>query len=239
MRLVNIGGTAVGTGLTAPRSYIFLVIETLRQVTGLGLSRGETVLDQTANNDSFVEVSGIIKAHAANLLKISRDLRMLNLLQEIALPKLQAGSSIMPGKTNPVILEAVEQVAIKVIANDLIITEVVSKGSLQINEFMPLLAHAFLESLDMLIKINLIFAKMVQAISANEEKCREYFDRSPTIITALLPHIGYEKADELLKEFKASGKNNLRDFLTEKLGKELIERVFDPYNLISLGYDLK
>ncbi len=239
LRLVNIGGTAVGTGLTAPRSYIFLVIETLRQVTGLGLSRGETVLDQTANNDSFVEVSGIIKAHAANLLKISRDLRLLNLLQEISLPKLQAGSSIMPGKLNPVILEAVEQVAMKVIANDLIITEVCSRGSLQINEFMPLLAHAFLGSLDMLIKINLIFAKMIQAISANEEKCREYFDRSPTIITALLPHIGYEKAEEILKEFSASGKNNLRQFLIEKLGGGLIDRVFDPYNLISLGYDSK
>jgi aspartate ammonia-lyase len=239
LRLVNIGGTAVGTGLTAPRSYIFLVIETLRQVTGLGLSRGETVLDQTANSDSFVEVSGILKAHAANLLKISRDLRLLNLLGEVNLPKLQAGSSIMPGKVNPVILEAVEQTAIRVIANDLVITEVCSKGSLQINEFMPLLAHAFLESLDLLIKVNLAFAGMVQRILANEEKCREYFDRSPTIITALLPHIGYEKADELLKEFSASGKKNLREFLSEKLGKELIERVFDPYNLISLGYDLK
>jgi aspartate ammonia-lyase len=239
LRLVNIGGTAVGTGLTAPRSYIFLVIETLRQVTGLGLSRGETVLDQTANNDSFVEVSGIIKAHCANLIKISRDLRLLNLLQEISLPKLQAGSSIMPGKINPVILEAVEQAAMKVIANDLIITDVCSRGSLQINEFMPLLGHAFLESLDILIKVNLIFAKMVLDIVANEEKCREYFDRSPAIITALLPHIGYEKAQSLLGEFNASGKNNLREFLNEKLGKELIERIFDPYNLISLGYDLK
>jgi aspartate ammonia-lyase len=239
LRLVNIGGTAVGTGLSAPRSYIFLVIETLRQVTGLGLSRGETVLDQTANSDSFVEVSGIIKAHAANLLKISRDLRLLNLLQEISLPKLQAGSSVMPGKVNPVILEAVEQVAMKVIANDLIITDVCSRGSLQINEFMPLLAHAFLESLDILIKINLIFAKLVLAIGANEEKCREYFDRSPTIITALLPHVGYEKADQLLKDFSASGKKNLREFLIEKLGGGLIDQVFDPYNLISLGYDSK
>jgi aspartate ammonia-lyase len=239
LRLVNIGGTAVGTGISAPRSYIFLVIETLRQATGLGLSRGETVLDQTANNDSFVEVSGIIKAHSANLLKISRDLRLLNLLGEINLPKLQAGSSIMPGKVNPVILEAVEQIAMKVIANDFIITEACSRGSLQINEFMPLLAHTLLESLDLLVKINLLFAKMVQAIEADEEKCREYFDQSPTIITALLPYIGYEKADELLKEFAASGKKNLREFLSEKLGKALVDRVFDPYNLISLGYDLK
>lgn len=239
LRLVNIGGTAVGTGLTAPRSYIFLVIETLRQVTGLGLSRGETVLDQTANGDSFVEVSGILKAHAANLLKISRDLRLLNLLQEIELAVAQAGSSIMPGKVNPVILEAVGQVAMKVIANDLVITEAASQGSLQINEFLPVLSNALLESLDILVNINRIFAAHVLAVKANEEKCREYFDQSPGIITALLPRIGYEKAEALLEEFKASGKKNLREFLSDKLGKELIERVFDPYNLISLGYDLK
>ena len=239
LRLVNIGGTAVGTGLTAPRSYIYLVIETLRQVTGLGLSRGETVLDQTANSDCFVEVSGILKAHAANMLKISRDLRLLNLLQEIELPKLQAGSSIMPGKVNPVILEAAAQTAMKVIANDLIITEACSQASLQINEFMPVLASAFLESLDLLISINPLFAGHVEAIKANEEKCREYFDHSPAIITALLPHIGYKKAGLLLAEFSAAEKKNLREFLAEKLGKELIERVFDPYNLISLGYQAK
>jgi aspartate ammonia-lyase len=236
LRLVNIGGTAVGTGLSAPRSYIYLVIETLRQVTGLGLSRGETVLDTTANSDSFVEVSGLLKAHAANLLKISRDLRLLNLLGEIKLPKSQAGSSIMPGKVNPVILEAVAQTAIKVIANDLIITEACSQASLQINEFMPVLANALLESLDLLININPIFAANVDAIVADEAKCRQYFDQSPGIITALLPHIGYKKAEELLAEASASGKKNLREFLSEKLGKELIDRVFDPYNLISLGY---
>jgi len=236
LRLVNIGGTAVGTGITAPRSYIFLVIETLRNVTGLGLSRGETVLDQTANSDCFVEVSGILKAHASNLIKICNDLRLLNLLQEIELPGLQAGSSIMPGKINPVILEMVIQVAVKVIANDLIITECCSRSSLQINEFMPLLADAILGSLDILIEANKIFSGHISGIKANEEKCREYFDRSPAIITVLIPYTGYDKAEALLKEFFASGAKDLRGFLTEKLGKELIERVFDPYNLISLGY---
>jgi aspartate ammonia-lyase len=236
LRLVNIGGTAVGTGLSAPRSYIYLVIETLREVTGLGLSRGETVLDTTANSDSFVEVSGILKAHAANLLKISRDLRLLNLLGEITLPKSQAGSSIMPGKVNPVILEAAAQAAMKVIANDLIITEACSQASLQINEFMPVLAESLLESLDILINVSPIFAANVDAILANEVKCREYFDQSPAIITALLPYIGYQKAEALLGEASAAGEKNLREFLSDKLGKELIDRVFDPYNLISLGY---
>jgi aspartate ammonia-lyase len=236
LRLVNIGGTAVGTGLSAPRSYIYLVIETLRQVTGLGLSRGETVLDTTANSDSFVEVSGILKAHAANLLKISRDLRLLNLLGEVDLPKSQAGSSIMPGKVNPVILEAVAQVGMKIIANDLIITEACSQASLQINEFMPVLADALLESLDLLININPVFAANVDAVAADEAKCRQYFDHSPAIITALLPHIGYQKAEALLAEAGATGQKNLREFLNHKLGKELIDGVFDPYNLISLGY---
>jgi len=239
LRLVNLGGTAVGTGLTAPRSYIYLVIEILRQETGLGLARGETVLDQTANSDSLVEVSGILKAHAVNLIKVSKDLRLLNLLGEIELPELQAGSSIMPGKVNPVMLEAATQAGMQVIANDQIITQACSAASLQINEFLPAAAEALLGSLDILININGLLAAHIAGIKADEEKCREYFDRSPGIITALLPQIGYARAQELLAEFKSSGQSNLREFLSDKLGQDLIDRVFDPYNLISLGYDLK
>jgi len=236
LRLVNLGGTAVGTGLTAPRSYIFLVIEKLREVTGLGLARGETLTDQTANSDSFVEVSGILKAHASNLRKISGDLRLLNLLGEISLPALQAGSSIMPGKVNPVALEAAIQAGIKVVSNDLIITEACSCASLQINEFMPLLAHALLESLDILNDTDLMLAPHICAISADEKKCRWYFDRSPAIITALLPQIGYHKAQELLAEFKGSGQDDLRAFLSAKLGEEAVKNAFSPYNLIALGH---
>ncbi len=137
LRVVNIGGTAVGTGLCAPRSYIFLVIERLREVTGLGLARAENLVDQTANADCFVEVSGILKAHAASLVKICNDLRLLGLLGEIRVPALQAGSSIMPGKVNPVLLEAAIQVGMKVMANDSLIADACSRGSLQINEFLP------------------------------------------------------------------------------------------------------
>jgi aspartate ammonia-lyase len=236
LRVVNIGGTAVGTGLGAPRSYIFLVIEKLRELTGLGLSRGENVMDPTANSDPFVEASGILKAHAQNLVKIANDLRLLSLLEEIELPKLQAGSSIMPGKVNPVILEAVMQAGIKVMANDFIITDCASRATLQINEFIPLLAFAILESLDVVKAANAMFEKYVQAIEANPEKCRYYFERSLTLVTAFIPHIGYDKAGRLLKEFEGSGKNNLREFLQEKLGKELVEKVLAPYNLVSLGY---
>jgi len=234
--VVNLGGTAVGTGLTAPRDYIFLAIEKLREVTGLGLSRAENLPGETANADSFVEVSGILKAHAVNLQKIANDLRLLNLLGEINLPRLQAGSSIMPGKVNPVLLETTLQIGIKVIANDGIITETAARGTLQINEFLPLLAHALLESLDLLININKILAAHVRGITADSEKCREYFEHSPMIITALLPVTGYEQAARLLAEFQQTGARNMQKFLEEKLGKELVERLFSSAGLTALGH---
>lgn len=236
LRVVNLGGTAVGTGLTAPRDYIFTVIEKLRDVTGLGLSRGENVMGETANADAFVEVSGILKAHAVNLIKISNDLRLMNFLGEIKLPQLQAGSSIMPGKVNPVLCEAAIQVGMKVIANDAIITDAAARGTLQINEFLPLLAHALLESLDLLININGLLTGHVRGIQANKEKCAEHFDASPMIITALLPVIGYEKAAQLIFDFSSCGGKDMRRFLEEKMGKEMIDKMLSPYQLTALGY---
>ncbi|MCK5305764.1 MAG: aspartate ammonia-lyase [Candidatus Omnitrophica bacterium] len=236
VRTVNIGGTAVGTGLTAPRSYIFLVIEKLRELTGLGLTRGENLVDHTANSDSFVEISGILKAHAQNLIKIANDLRLLHLLKEIELPKAQAGSSIMPGKVNPVIMEAAIQAGLKVIANDLLITEAASRGTFQINEFMPLLSHAILESLDMLIEINNVFASCVTAIQAGNSRHVEAVESSLAIMTAFLPVIGYEKATKLLKEFSSSQGKSIKDFLTNRLGKELVDKTLSAGNLTSLGH---
>lgn len=236
LRIVNIGGTAVGTGLTAPRSYIFLVIEKLREITGLGLARGENVVEQTANSDAFVEVSGILKAHASNLIKISSDLRILNLTGEIQLPQLQAGSSIMPGKINPVIAEAAIQAGLKVIANDSLITECTSRSTLQINEFLPLLSFSFLESLDILLRINDTLANYIKHIKASHEKCSSYVNQSPSLITAFLPVIGYDKANQLLKEFFSTGKNNLKEFLTQKLGKKIVDKILSPYHLTALGY---
>ncbi|MDD3983841.1 MAG: aspartate ammonia-lyase [Candidatus Omnitrophica bacterium] len=236
LRVVNIGGTAIGTGLTAPRDYIFLVIETLRRVTGLGLSRGENLVDQTANSDCFAEVSGILKAHACNLIKICGDLRLLNLLGEIVLPQLQTGSSIMPGKCNPVIPEAAGQAGIRVIAADAALTRACSSGSLQINEFMPLIADSMLESLELLINTDRMLAGHVPGISADAGQCRRYFDRSPAIVTALLPYVGYGRAGELLNEFRRSGEEDIHAFLSVKLGRELVNRIFDPCNLVSLGY---
>lgn len=239
IRTVNIGGTAVGTGLTAPRDYIFLVIEKLREITKLGISRAENLADNTANSDAFVEVSGIIKAHAQNLIKISQDLRILHLLKEIELPAVQAGSSIMPGKINPVIIEAVIQAGLKIIANDFLISEAASRSTLQINEFMPLLADSMLESLDILLNANKILARHVLEIKANENICRDNLNKSLGLITAFVPDIGYEEATKLVQEFantKEMPTASLREFLENKLGKELVCKVLDPHNIVSLGH---
>ena len=237
LRVVNLGGTAVGTGLTAPRSYIFLVTDKLREVTGLGLSRAENLIDQTANADAFVEVSGIMKAAAANLLKICGDLRLLHMNGNIKLPAVQAGSSIMPGKVNPVILESVMQIGIKVQANDFIVTECASRGSLQINEFMPLLASALLESMELLGAAAGMLAKHADGIEADEAECERKFNASLEIVTAFLPAIGYEKATELVQLFKdRTDRSDFRKFLIRELGKELVEKTLSPQNLMALGH---
>ena len=240
LRLVNIGGTAIGTGLTAPRAYIFRVIEVLRSLTGMGLSRNENVIDATANADALVEVSGIIKASAANLGKIAGDLRLLHFLGEIALPPLQAGSSIMPGKINPVMTEAVMQVAIAARANDAIIGECAAHGTLQINEFMPLLAWALLDTIAMLESCAMKLTEHVSGITANASRCAAYLADSPTLMTAFLPKIGYERAEALVKEFEQARVQDsgltLRAFLTGRLGEALVDEVLSAPNLIKLGH---
>lgn len=237
LRVVNLGGTAVGTGLTAPRSYIFLVTDKLREITGLGLSRGENLVDQTANADAFVEVSGILKACAANLLKICGDLRLLHMIGKIKLPAVQAGSSIMPGKVNPVILESIMQIGIKVQSNDFIVTECASRGSLQINEFMPLLASALLESLDLLGAACEMLARHAEHIEADEAECERQFNASVEIVTAFLPCIGYDHSTQLVQQFKEqSDLNDFRTFLENKLGAELVAKTLAPQNLMALGH---
>ncbi len=241
LRVINLGGTAVGTGITAPRDYIFLVVEKLRDLTGLPLSRAEHIMGDTGFLDSFVETSGIIVAHASNLMKIATDLRMMNLLGEIKLPKRQAGSSIMPGKVNPVICEAVIQVALRVVANNYVIGQVNGMGSFQINEFLPLLAYCYLESLKLLIDVNSVFADYISEITADRQACLRYFDMSPSLVTAFLPELGYERCSELAKDYESNykGKITVREFLKQKLGEELVSCVLSPYNLTRLGYRKK
>lgn len=211
IKQVGLGGTAVGTGLGAPREFIFRAAEHLRVLTGLPLSRAENLVDVTANADPFVEVSGILSAFAANLLKISSDLRLLASgpatgLGEIRLPALQAGSSIMPGKVNPVLPECVGQVALRVMANHQAVTLVAGLGQLQINQFLPLLTHSLLESLRLLGRAATLFAdKCVDGITAAEDRCRELVEKSHALATVLVPALGYETVARLLAEADARG----------------------------------
>ncbi len=213
LRVVNMGGTAIGTGLSAPRQYIFQTIEQLRTITGLGLARAENMIENTQNADVFVEVSGIMKACAANLIKVATDLRLLSSgpdagIGELNLPARQSGSSIMPGKINPVIPEAVTQAAIKVAANDQIIFQAASLGNLELNAFMPLIADAILESLNLLDRACHIFSELcVKGITVNQERCRQYLDGSTAVLTALIEKIGYHQAQQLSQELTGSGQS--------------------------------
>ncbi len=236
LRVVNLGGSAIGTGLACPKNYIFSIVEKLRENTKIGLTRAENLVAETAHSDCFVEVSGILSAHAVNLIKICNDLRMMNLLGEIILPASQAGSSMMPGKINPVICESAIQRSFKVLANNFLINECASRATFQINEFLPLLGCSFLESIRMLSDSNSMLKDFLPNIFANPEQCREYLSKSPTVITAFMPIIGYQRAQSLLEEFHKNGKGEFRDFLVEKLGQELVDQALSPDNLTRLGY---
>ena len=201
----RLGGTAIGTGLGAPRKYIFQVSEELRSITGLPLARAENLLEATQNQDILVEVMGMIKTHAMNLMKISGDLRLLNMgpeagIAEIKLPALQAGSSIMPNKVNPVIPEMLSQVAMQVFGFDQAITWAAGSGQLELNAFLPLIALNMLESLELLQAADHLAAeKCLRQIRADEKKCRENVCRSQALAAILVPRIGYHQAAQVAK----------------------------------------
>lgn len=206
LREVNIGGTAIGTGLNAPLKYIFTITELLQDLTGLGLARSEYPMDPTQNMDVFVEVSGMLKAAAANLLKISNDLRLLASgpqggFGELKLPAVQAGSSIMPGKVNPVMAELAGQTAMRVIANDSAITMAAMSGQLELNAFTPLIAESLLESLTIMTEAVLLFEeRCVRGITVDRERCLSSVERSSALATALVDYVGYEEASRLAKQ---------------------------------------
>jgi aspartate ammonia-lyase len=212
LRQVNLGGTAVGTGLNADKQYVYSVVEILRDVTGLPLARAENMIDVTQNCDVFVEVSGLIKAAAVNIAKIAADLRLLSSgpragLGEITLPALQAGSSIMPGKVNPVATEAASQCAFQIMANDVAIATAAASGQLELNAFLPMISHNLFQSLQLLRGASILLAeKCIHGIEANEDRCRELVENSFVMLTALSPYIGYEAASDLAQESIASGK---------------------------------
>ena len=220
LRKVNLGGTAVGTGINAPRKYSYTVIERLRGLSGLGLARDENSIDGTQNADVFVEVSGMLKACASTMVKISSDLRLLSSgpFGEIRLPQLQAGSSIMPGKVNPVMPEMVTQVAYQVIANDLAITLAAQSGQLELNAFYPLIAANILPSLESMAKALRLFAeKCITDIEAMPEECLRHLKKSTALATVLAPLIGYEQAAVLAKKAIDSGQQIIDILLEEKV----------------------
>lgn len=206
LRQINLGGTAVGTGSHANRKYTFRVIDILRDLTGIGLARAEYPMDLTQNNDVFVEISGLLKALAVNLMKISSDLRLMNSgpnggLGEITLQELQAGSTIMPGKVNPVIPEMITQIAIKVMANDTAITVSAASGNFELNAFLPLIADSLLDSLTLLTRgVDLFRTRCINTLIPNIQRCREHLDRSMVLAVALAPYIGYDRAAGIIRE---------------------------------------
>ena len=208
LRVVNLGGTAIGTGLGAPRQFIFRVVDPLRENTGIGLARAENLIDNTQNTDVFVEVSGMLKACAVSLIKVCNDLRLMASgpdagLAEIILPEKQAGSSVMPGKINPVIPEAVVQAAMLTMGHDAVIAQAASSGNLELNQLMPLIAHSLLESIDLLINaVYMLKVHCIAGIKANEELCRKNVLNSTALITAIIPVAGYEKASGIVKKAK-------------------------------------
>jgi aspartate ammonia-lyase len=243
LRVVNLGGTAIGTGLTAPRDYIFLVVDKLRAETGFGLARAENLVDATQNADSFVEVSGILKAHAVNLFKISSDLRLLASgprtgFGDLRLPAVQAGSSIMPGKVNPVICEAVGQAAMLVIGNDATITLAAQSGQLELNAFLPLLAHALLQSLSVLEAACTMFrTRCVEGMAADRAACEAHVRRSWATVTALLPSLGYDRAAAVAKQAQATGRPVV-DLVIEGglLDADTVARLLSADAMTGLGY---
>ncbi len=211
LRQVNLGGTAVGSGLNAERAYIYAAIEELQTITGLGVARAENSIDLTQNADVFVEVSGLVKAAAVNLAKIAGDLRLLSSgpgggLAELKLRRLQAGSSIMPGKVNPVIPEMITQVAFQVMSFDQSVTMAAASGQLELNAFLPLVAFSLLTGLKMLTRAAFLFRTLcIDSIEADEERCQRWLEESLCLATALAPYIGYERAAELTKQAEATG----------------------------------
>ena len=217
---IPLGGTAVGTGLNTHPEFASRVRARLQDDTGLEISAPADPFESQAARDGLVEASGALKTVAVSLTKIANDIRFMGSgpragLAEIALPELQKGSSIMPGKVNPVIPEVVTQVAAQVIGNDAAITVGGLQGHFELNVFVPLLARNLLDSIRLLASASRLFAeRCVEGIEANRETCKRYAELTLSAATALNPYIGYDKATEIVKEAAASGRS-LREVARE------------------------
>ncbi|MBI3317394.1 MAG: aspartate ammonia-lyase [Candidatus Omnitrophica bacterium] len=238
LRELGIGGSAVGTGLNTSLEYRRHVIANLRSLTGFSLQSAKNMFEVMQSDADIAALSGALRVYALSLLQVTNDLRLLNSgpktgFSEINLPARQPGSSIMPGKVNPVMLEVSAQVAYQVIGNDAAIAAATSGGQLELNVMRPVLIHNLLQSLEILKNVTRVLAALcIQGITANPERCREYAETSYGIAAALNPTLGYSKAAECVKESVRTGKT-LRQVVLEKgfLNKSQIEKILSPENL--------
>jgi fumarate hydratase class II len=216
-----LGGTAVGTGINAPKGFAKRVITKLAADHDLPLTEARDHFEAHASRDALVEASGQLRVIALSLYKCANDLRWMGSgpragLAEIRIPDLQPGSSIMPGKVNPVIPEAVCQVVAQVIGNDAAVAFGGSAGNFELNVMLPVIARNLLESIRLLASVSRALAdKCIAGIEANVERCRNYAESSPSIGTSLNPYIGYEKAAEVIKESTKTGRS-IRDLVLER-----------------------
>lgn len=239
---LNIGATAVGTGVNADPMYVRGVIAELKRFTGYKLKNAGSLMALTQSMADFVDASGAIRALGVDITKIANDLRLMNSgpitgLGEISLPAVQPGSSIMPGKVNPVIAECMNMIAFQTFGNDLSITMAAQAGQLELNVMMPLIAFDMVFTLRIMKSgLRMFREKMVDGIVANAERCREMVERTPGIALALNPYIGYEKAATAVKESLKSGRP-IREIVREKgwLKRDELDRILDLYAMTEPG----
>ncbi|MCK1975963.1 aspartate ammonia-lyase [Jeotgalicoccus huakuii] len=239
---INIGATAVGTGLNADQKYIDTVVEELRNLTGYPFKSAENLVDGTQNTDAYTEISAALKVCMMNMSKVANDLRMMASgpkagLNEINLPARQPGSSIMPGKVNPVMAEVINQIAFQVIGNDNTICLASEAGQFELNVMEPVLAYNLLQSIDIMNNGFRVFTeKCIAGITANERQMSEYVDKSIGVITALVPHIGYKKASSIAREAMASGEP-VRDICKkyDVLSEEQLNHVLNAFEMTNIG----
>ena len=236
---INMGATAIGTGINADPDYAALCTKHLCQITGLPLRESSNLVEATSDTGAFIMNSSALKRLAVKLSKICNDLRLLSSgprcgLGEFNLPARQPGSSIMPGKVNPVIPEVVNQVAFRVIGNDLTVTFAAEAGQLELNVMEPIIVYVLFESIEMLIHaIDTLREKCIVGITANEEVCRRMVHGSIGVVTALNPYLGYETSSMLAKEALQTGKGIYELVLEHKLmSQEELDKVLSPEQMI-------
>ncbi|MDD3567957.1 MAG: aspartate ammonia-lyase [Bacteroidales bacterium] len=239
---VNMGATAIGTGINSEPEYTEKVMKHLKRISGLDVVLASNLVEATQDTGAFVMYSSAVKRLAVKLSKICNDLRLLSSgprtgINEINLPPMQPGSSIMPGKVNPVIPEVVNQIAFKVIGNDLAVTMAAEGGQLELNVFEPIIVQSLFESIEMLKNgMNTLKYRCVDGITANEERCRELVHNSIGLVTALNPIIGYEKSTMIAKEALKTGRSVYELVLEHKiLTQDQLDRILAPENMIKPG----